>query len=600
MIQPCVPSGRNRTGLVHWISTFGYAGARPTRPGGRVAAAGALAMCVATAAAAGGGTLFVDAANAPGGDGSDWANALPGLREALALAGEPGATITEIWVARGRYVPAAPDDIGSSFQLRSGLAIYGGFAGGESSRDQRDWIAHETILSGDVGDDDVYGNPVWYSGWNIHTPNSLHVLTAQDADATAILDGFTITAGRATSSAGGGLMVVGGGPTIRNCTFLRNLAAFGHGGGVYVHDADPTFIDCAFIQNWVHLGQGAGIYAAGPAAVAVRDCVFTENRSIGSTPEAAGGAIATGFDVDLVVEHSTFQSNVAENFYPSGSTAGGYGGAIHHMGGALTVNRSRFIGNRSNAGGAIWTWRDARIVNSLFRLNQAPEYQAQQGGWGGLGGAIGASAFTGTLVQVINCTVVQNSAKKGGGLRFMQSADADVVNGILWANTDQDGMVGTSQIKGAGARFSCIQNMLIGEAGEDPPDPEHFPDCFDDDPLLSGLGAGDVHLLDGSPCIDAGSNAAVPPEAIVDLDGGARVVDGNGDSAAIVDLGVFESRPPGIPGDLNGDGMIGAADLLILLSQWGSCGDPGDCPADLTGDGTVGGSDLLVLLSHWV
>ncbi len=54
-----------------------------------------------------------------------------------------------------------------------------------------------------------------------------------------------------------------------------------------------------------------------------------------------------------------------------------------------------------------------------------------------------------------------------------------------------------------------------------------------------------------------------------------------------------------VPGDLNGDGVVGVADLLILLSLWGECVDCGDCLADLTGSCTVGVSDLLILLENW-
>jgi len=53
---------------------------------------------------------------------------------------------------------------------------------------------------------------------------------------------------------------------------------------------------------------------------------------------------------------------------------------------------------------------------------------------------------------------------------------------------------------------------------------------------------------------------------------------------------------PGCLADLDGNGDVGASDLLILLASWGSC--PG-CAADLDCDGNVGASDLLLLLGAW-
>ncbi len=53
-------------------------------------------------------------------------------------------------------------------------------------------------------------------------------------------------------------------------------------------------------------------------------------------------------------------------------------------------------------------------------------------------------------------------------------------------------------------------------------------------------------------------------------------------------------------GDLNGDGTVGVADLVMLLESWASpCPSWHPCPADLTFDGTVGVSDLLTLLEFW-
>ncbi len=56
---------------------------------------------------------------------------------------------------------------------------------------------------------------------------------------------------------------------------------------------------------------------------------------------------------------------------------------------------------------------------------------------------------------------------------------------------------------------------------------------------------------------------------------------------------------PGIPGDVDNDGLVGTSDLLLLLGAWGTCPPKGACAADLDGDGIVGTTDLLILLGNW-
>ncbi len=55
-------------------------------------------------------------------------------------------------------------------------------------------------------------------------------------------------------------------------------------------------------------------------------------------------------------------------------------------------------------------------------------------------------------------------------------------------------------------------------------------------------------------------------------------------------------HPVPVTGDIDGDGVIGVSDLLILLGSWGAC--PG-CPADLDCDGVAGVGDLLMVLGLW-
>jgi subtilisin family serine protease len=63
---------------------------------------------------------------------------------------------------------------------------------------------------------------------------------------------------------------------------------------------------------------------------------------------------------------------------------------------------------------------------------------------------------------------------------------------------------------------------------------------------------------------------------------------------------ICEDVEPTCTGDLNGDGVVDGADLLLLLGAWGSCPtEPVPCPADISGDGVVDGVDLLALLAAW-
>lgn len=53
-----------------------------------------------------------------------------------------------------------------------------------------------------------------------------------------------------------------------------------------------------------------------------------------------------------------------------------------------------------------------------------------------------------------------------------------------------------------------------------------------------------------------------------------------------------------IPGDLNGDGAVDAADAAILFSNWGTV-PPGDPIADINGDGFIDAADATVVFSNW-
>lgn len=79
--------------------------------------------------------------------------------------------------------------------------------------------------------------------------------------------------------------------------------------------------------------------------------------------------------------------------------------------------------------------------------------------------------------------------------------------------------------------------------------------------------------------------------AASDLGGGSVVEAGVDD----VRISYYDCPAPSIPGDLDGDGRVGAADLAALLAAWGTPGGP----ADLDHDGQVSASDLTILVANW-
>jgi hypothetical protein len=116
-------------------------------------------------------------------DGTSWDDAFDSIQDAIDAA-SPGG---EIWVAAGTYVPGTLRT--DTFQLKTGVALYGGFNGTETLRDERDWEANVTILSGDINGDDV--------GFTNNGENVYHVVSAVGADG-ATIDGFTIAGGNAS------------------------------------------------------------------------------------------------------------------------------------------------------------------------------------------------------------------------------------------------------------------------------------------------------------------------------------------------------------------------------------------------------------------
>lgn len=53
------------------------------------------------------------------------------------------------------------------------------------------------------------------------------------------------------------------------------------------------------------------------------------------------------------------------------------------------------------------------------------------------------------------------------------------------------------------------------------------------------------------------------------------------------------------PSDANGNRVVDAEDLAIVLAQWGACDPSATCSGDVDGDGHVSGPDLAVVIAAW-
>src|SRR5574341_1154140 len=284
--------------------------------------------------------LYVDADSTGNNDGSSWADAFTSLQDALAVAA-PGY---EIWVAEGVYYPdegagQTNGDRAATFQLRDGVAIYGGFAGTETLLSQRDPAAHVTILSGDIGQDDLNadGNFIAEDTGDLVGSNSYHVVTGSGTDSSALLDGFTITAGQANATApndsGGGLYNSGGSPTLADITFSGNSATSYGGGTFNFLNSSPTLTDVTFTGNWA--GSGGGMVNHNNSSPTLTNVTFSGNSVFN------GGGMYNVNNSSPTLTGVTF----------SGNSATVYGGGMYNSGGSPTLTNVILWGNTAGSSG---------------------------------------------------------------------------------------------------------------------------------------------------------------------------------------------------------------------------------------------------------
>jgi len=510
--------------------------------------------------------IYVNAGAHGANNGTSWPNAYRNLQDALATAAAAGGSDIVIWVAGGFYFPdrgrrQTPGNRTDTFQLISGVAIYAGFAGWETSLSQRNIDANPTIISGDLDRDDAlvtceqdlpdcnsFGGRC-ADGFCVildnNAENSFHVVTSSGTDASAVLDGFTVSAGNATGLSyyhdqGGGLYTDVGSPTVTNCTFSRNSA--GTGGGIANSRGNPTLTNCTFIYNSSFQGGGMSNGGGNPTLL---DCTFRANSA-----DLLGGGMFNEFS-NPIVTNSTFIRN-RSSFS---------GGGIYNVGSSPIVTNCTFSGNSSNlSGGGLTNASESHptLTNCVFNGNSVSD----KGG--------GVRNVDNSNPAMTNCTFNSNSATAGGGMNT-ENSNPTLTNCILWGNSDSGGTGQPAQIhvvSGApNVNYSIVQGGWSGAGGVGNVDADPlFVDADGPDNIV-GTEDDNLRVPSDSPAIDAGDNDVVPLGVTTDLDRHSRFL------CERVDIGAYEY---GI-GDYDCNGMVNLADYV----NWDSC---------FTGPGPGGGA----------
>ncbi|NPD46589.1 MULTISPECIES: right-handed parallel beta-helix repeat-containing protein [unclassified Lentimicrobium] len=311
-------------------------------------------------------------------DGDGWLSAYDNLQSALDEA-EDG---DQIWIAAGTYKPSTQysknkedflkhldlfepeifsqiksnqipigelmeDPRRNTFRLDKSIAIYGGFYGDEISIDERNQYANETILSGNIDNQ------------NSHLDNCYSVVSIYNDNSTPLIDGLTISDACRFNQDAGSIRFFGANLFINNCKITNNYTT-----GIGCHSASNLTIQNSIINynNYHGIGAGLRIYRSN---VLISNCKFEHNYS-----EDGGGALRLWGDNDISqlplnnikINHTIFANNIAD----------GFGGAIINSTCKFELDHCTFYNNigKNGNGNAIWNddFKDEECIikNSIF------------------------------------------------------------------------------------------------------------------------------------------------------------------------------------------------------------------------------------------
>ena len=325
----------------------------------------------------------------------------------------------------------------------------------------------------------------------------------------------------------------GGLTMIENCSFVSNSAEYG--GAIFCHEASVLIKDCEFAGNTaVYDGGAITSYGNGDLNITIIGCEFTGNSA---GDGGMGGAVYVGTGSVVNIAECMFSDNTAynggavccegiaeiEDCQVLGNSAFGGGGVSAF--GYVTLSRNIIKLNDAVYGGGVWIDNEGQcsIDNCLIAENDAEIF-------GGGMYARSEADFT-----ITNSTICNNTAETGGGL-YGYDVSCRIGNSIIWSN---DAIEGKQIYTGHGM---SLLNCDISDGYENIDGSVSMTDCIHVEPLF--VGSGDYSLQWESPCIDAGNNEYAA--GYKDLAGQYRLLDGDGDSTATIDMGAYEFCPEGV------------------------------------------------------
>ena len=489
---------------------------------------------------------YVTVAGAGTKDGSSWTNAASDLQATINAA----AIGDVIWVASGTYTPTVKiadflfDGItpttarDKTFKLMPGVKVFGGFVGNEVpsfNLDTRDFVANETILSGDLGvDGKAYHVVSVFKMTTDVAPTELNGFTIKDGLANAtgeitppfVYQNAIASYTRIRQNTGAGVYVAleGGSASLalKNLNIKSN-EAIDYAGGLFIYSRNSTLASQIDLSNSIFINnsgtRGGAIYHQGAAPSKIN----ITNTTIGNNPSPSASFY-----------HYNGEANITQSVFENNNG----GGAIFSFVGALNIDKSIFRNNIKDSGAAISLSSSSITVFSRMTLSNSIFYnnEATSAGATNSGGAILVN--TNAKATIINSTFYKNkSTNAHGAISFNNASNVSLTlyNNIFNGNFRTTDNSSADIRNGSGAIIDFKKNLFQINAVApldnylDNSPTNLFVTTTDTDPNF-------LRLVEGA-ATEKGDNALAATAGILvgtDLAGSPRLTHTN------IDLGAYE------------------------------------------------------------